>query len=111
MAGLYLLMMVLLPFLHLSSHAPENETVAQHHCCSQEHGQENHSGEDSEHGDTAHDSCSLCQLLVLSTDTPQTAIQLHVNFSLLPTFEERELILFSAQPLMHQARAPPFMTV
>ena len=86
---LYLLMVVVLPYAPLISHAHEHPP---------------------EQDQPAHDSCALCQLLTQPAQTSETDVLIQ------PALLWTTAVAISIpkperfQHLSHQARAPPFMT-
>lgn len=105
-SSLYLLLMVLLPWMHMPSHGqPAEEQIQTAHACGHHH----HDHEDQENPER--DDCGLCSLAVVPIDLPS----LFVTPEVLLTFSNnpRFTLHVSDGPLsrLHQARAPPFMSV
>lgn len=105
-AGLYLLMMVLLPFLHLIVEHHAENTAGYTECAS-------HEAEPSPNTDTHHeaDDCSLCQLLVLSAEQTEPYTPVEFAITLNSVFSEPVPTFPIIPSLTAQARAPPFMMV
>lgn len=105
-------MMVLLPYLHMPLHSQENDAVRTpiqltgHNDC-------DHHGPTDEaplEQDTP-DSCSLCQLTILPVDLPIVQAISSPALTVVPP-PETIISLNEAQRIaLHQARAPPYMTV
>jgi len=105
-AGFYLLMMVLLPYVHLMvEHHAENP--AHHTECA------SHEAEPVPDNDTHHeaDDCSLCQLLVLAADQIETYAPVEFAITWVPVVSEPVPTFPIIPSLPAQARAPPFMLV
>jgi len=105
-AGLYLLMMVMLPYVHLivEHHA---EHAAHHTECA------SHENEPVPDNETHHeaDDCSLCQLLVLAADQVNTYSPAEFAITLISVASEPVPSFPIIPSLSAQARAPPFMLV
>ena len=105
-AGLYLLMMVLLPYVHL---------IAEHHAEDSAHHTEcaSHETEPAPDKETHHeaDDCSLCQLLVLAADQAETYTPVEFAITLVSVVSEPAPIFPLIPSLPAQARAPPFLLV
>ncbi len=104
-AGLYLLMMVLLPFLHLIHESHAENPVSKTECCQHDSG---HNTENEPH-DSEH--CSLCQLLVLAVENTEALPPLQNSFTLIPVFSKPETDRSIIPDQTCRARAPPFAAV
>ena len=107
---LYFLVMVLLPHGHhfLDSHGMHAVHAAP--ACGHEHGQESPSDEDGP-SSSGHGSCTLCKLLTVAADAPQTDLTLHTALHLERSFAEPDSRHVSFLRPACNARAPPLMTV
>lgn len=105
-AGLYLLMMVLLPFLHLMEAYHAEESARYTECAS-------HDAESAPKKGTHHeaDDCSLCQLLAQAADQIDTYSPVEFSIALISVVSEPALTFPIVPSLSAQARAPPFMLV
>ena len=105
-AGLYLLMMVLLPYVHLMAEHHAEESAHHTDCAS-------HETEPAPHNDTHHeaDDCSLCQLLVLAVDQVETYAPVEFAITLVSVVSEPAPTFPIIPSLPAQARAPPFLLV
>lgn len=101
-AGLYLLMMVLLPYVHLMAEHHEEESAHYTECAS-------HETEPAPDKDTHHeaDDCSLCQLLVLAADQVETYAPVEFAITLVSVVSEPAPTFPIVPTLSAQARAPP----
>lgn len=109
LSGIYLLVMVLLPHLHLVFNSHGEPSVQETACCNHAHGSEEQPNDNDERS-ANHDSCALCQLLVLAADTPQSNASLQTAFTLTPVFEEPETAFSPSIRAPRPARAPPLVT-
>jgi hypothetical protein len=105
-AGLYLLMMVLLPFLHLMETHHADDAARYTECAS-------HDAESAPNKETHHeaDDCSLCQLLVLAADQAATYAPVECAITLVSVVSEPAPTFPIIPSLPAQARAPPRMLV
>ena len=105
-AGLYLLMMVLLPYVHLMEAHHEDHSAGYTECAS-------HETEPAPDNEAHHeaDDCSLCQLLVLAADQIDTYSPVEFSIALISVVSEPALTFPIVPSLSAQARAPPFMLV
>ncbi|WP_407947783.1 DUF2946 family protein [Pontiella desulfatans] len=100
---LYLLLMVLLPWMHMPLHADVSEATT----CASGCGHHETPADDSDE----HDDCGLCNLAVVQAELPRVLLvpkALHVfseGWKATPTSYSAQV----SQP--HQARAPPFRSV
>ncbi|MEA2067842.1 MAG: hypothetical protein U9P12_01460 [Verrucomicrobiota bacterium] len=104
---LYLLMMVLLPYFHLIS---DHHTQADTHSCSS-HQHEHPQEQEQNNSHTSHDTCQLCQLLLLTIEQPVIGINVQSILTVIqaPVYPEDPPGLFI--PRSTYARDPPFKTV
>lgn len=110
LAGVYLLMMVLLPLAHLVVPAHDATPAPHSACCNHDAPQETPSNEPARHGhDHAH--CPLCKLLLLPGNTCDTAVGVVVASEPLPVFQRLATLHGVNTPPAEQARAPPCLTV
>lgn len=108
LSGMYLLMMVLIPYLHLCYDGRGEPSVQALSCCGEHgHGSEKSPVERQRHSED-HESCSLCQLLVLAADAPEIGISLDAAFCLGMVFIAPESDLPSICDTLNRTRAPPF---
>ena len=105
-AGLYLLMMVLLPYVHLMEAHHEDHSANHTECAS-------HETESAPDKETHHDAddCSLCQLLVLAADQIETYSPVECAVTLISVVSEPAPTFPMPPSRSAQARAPPFMLV
>ena len=105
-AGLYLLMMVFLPYVHLMAEHHAEDTAHHAECAS-------HEAEPVPDTDTHHeaDDCSLCQLLVLAADQVETYSPVEFAITLTSVVSEPTPTFPIIPFLPAQARAPPFLLV
>lgn len=105
-AGLYLLMMVLLPYVHLMAENHAEEAAGHSECAS-------HETEPAPHSNTHHeaDDCSLCQLLVLAADQVETYAPIEFSIELVSVISEPVPTFPIIPARSAQARAPPIMLV
>ena len=105
LSTLYVLLMVIVPWLHMPLHAHEQEAVVSaHDSCGHHHGQQEKKPEST-------DDCGLCSLAVLSAELPEVlaAPQVLFTFSEAPGFQSENF--YPSFQKLHQARAPPSLTV
>jgi hypothetical protein len=105
-AGLYLLMMVLLPFLHLNTEHYSEGSVRYTECAS-------HEAEPAPDNEAHHeaDQCSLCQLLALAADQIEPYSPVEFAMTLVSVVSDSAPTFPIIPILSAQARAPPFMLV
>lgn len=105
-AGLYLLMMVLLPYVHLMEAHHEDHSAGYTECAS-------HETEPAPDNEAHHeaDDCSLCQLLALAADQIDTYFPVEFSIVLISVVSEPAPTFPMVPSLPAQARAPPFLLV
>ena len=110
LSGLYLLMMVLLPHWHLVLEHHTAPAFPETTCNSHGHDHDAPPANDRNPlGD--HEACGLCDLLLLTCESPQIDTTLYMAScpELIP--EEPATFLSSFRRTLRRARAPPCMTV
>ncbi|MBT8046653.1 MAG: DUF2946 domain-containing protein [Pontiella sp.] len=102
----YLLLMVLLPWLHMPLHGsePADEIGSAHDTCAHHHDHQDE--EPHEEGD-----CGLCGLAVLPAELPAALNIPAALYIFSDILEVRCGYVDISSERNHQARAPPFMTV
>ena len=105
-AGLYLLMMVLLPYVHLMAEHHAEESA--HHTDCASHETESTPDKESHH---EADNCSLCELLVSAADRTEAYAPVAFYSTLISVVSEPAPIFPIIPSLPAQARAPPFLLV
>lgn len=102
---LYILLMVLIPWLHMPWHGHETKAqIDTHHACGHHHDHQEEEPTDS-------DPCGLCNLVVVPVELPEILLAPRAifTFSEPPSFRHENSTPVFQQ--LHQARAPPALTV
>jgi hypothetical protein len=110
LSTLYLLLAVLMPYLHMPLHAHEHEAVQQETTCAAHH---NHHHADEKEAPEHHDGsdCRLCELTLLPADIPGVAYAPSYSGALHSAVLTETTFFFTQLHFPHEARGPPFMTV